>query len=120
MELTVEEFERRMDTVGVNRESVGLPFKRSLDELDAGIKPKEEKPPERDVKAIYNELIMNYTDKAIPYDEFMAICDCADFERHQLKYQLQKYFKANGYTLRTNMIEGAYRFYKIPTRGVNK
>ena len=113
-EITVEEFERRMDTVGVNREHVGLPFKRSLDELDADIKPKKVYTPKRDLEAIYKYLLKHYTNKAIPFIDLMAIADCEERERHAVKYRLQKHFKKNGYILRTETENDCYRFYKIP------
>lgn len=110
-ELTVEEFERRVDTTGARRESAGLPFKRSLEDLDRDILVRDGR---RNLKMFAVKMIKMYEDgDRIDYEDFCDMLNCERANLRSILGGLKKHLESKGYTIRCLRSDECYIFRKL-------
>jgi hypothetical protein len=105
-ELTIEQFFTATEDT---RNPIGLPFKRSLDELDAGTTSWRK--PKRNLKLITKDVIEQIKlGEVLTYELLINMYSCDLNDLSSIIYKQRKLFAEAGYILRGHK---GYEFYSV-------
>ena len=106
MTWTVEQFEKIIDKRASRTD--GLPFKRSLDELDCSIGNRKTRSRNNEWDNFAKRIADQYMDMVLPYENFCKIVNCSDDERSKSASIIRKKLEESGVTLKAVKTKRVY------------